>query len=164
MNSILETFGQQPIDVYSRVGAWPLILSIVNVWKGVGMGTLMYYSSLMSVDTALYEAAEIDGANRFQRMRYISIPHLISLVCVFTILGASHLISGNFDLFYVIPRNSTMLYETTDILNTYVYRALKGGTYSLGATINLVQSVVGMFLIIGANLIVKKISPENSMF
>lgn len=164
LNSILEAFGQQSIDVYSTVGAWPLILSIVNVWKGVGMGTLMYYSSLMSVDTALYEAAEIDGANRFQRMRYISIPHLIPLVCVFTILGASHLISGNFDLFYVIPRNSTMLYETTDILNTYVYRALKGGSYSLGATVNLVQSVVGMFLIIGANLIVKKISPENSMF
>lgn len=164
MNSILATFGQEPIDVYANVGIWPLILSVVHVWKGIGMGTLMYYSSLMSVDTSLFEAAEINGANRFQRMWYISIPHLASLACIFTILNASSLIGGNFDLFYVIPRNTTMLYDTTDILNTYVYRALQGGEYSLGATTGLVQSVVGMFLVVTANWIVKKISPENSMF
>ena len=164
MNEILSIFGVAPIDVYTKIGAWPVILSIVKVWKGIGMGTLMHYASLMGVDTALYEAAKIDGANRWQCMRYISIPHVVPLVCIFTILNASHLISGDFDLFYVIPRNTTILYDTTDILNTYTYRALTGGDFSMGATVGFVQSLVGMFLILFANLIVKKISPENSMF
>ena len=91
-------------------------------------------------------------------------PQLVPLVCIFTILGAGSLINGNFDLFYIIPRNSTILYETTDILNTYVYRALSHGNYSMGATVGFVQSVVGLLLVLGANLVVKKISPENSMF
>ena len=164
MNQVLRALGKDPVDVYMNVGYWPLILTIVNIWKGIGMGSMMYFASLMGVDTSLYEAAEIDGANRFQRMRYISIPHLVPLVCIFTILGAGSLINGNFDLFYIIPRNSTILYETTDILNTYVYRALKNGTYAMGASVGLVQSVVGMILVITTNLIVNKISPDNSVF
>lgn len=164
INSILGLWGQNPIDVYTMPSVWPLILTIVNVWKGIGMGSLMHYSALMGVDPALYEAATIDGANRFQRMRYISLPHVIPLVCIFTILNAGHLINGNFDLFYVIPRNSTILYNTTDILNTYVYRALSNSDYSMGATVGFVQSFVGMILVFTANLIVKKISPENSVF
>lgn len=164
MNQVLRVLGKDPVDVYMDAGYWPLILTIVNIWKGIGMGSMMYFASLMGVDTSLYEAAEIDGANRFQRMRYISIPHLVPLVCIFTILGAGSLINGNFDLFYIIPRNSTILYETTDILNTYVYRALKNGTYAMGASVGLVQSVVGMILVITTNLIVSKISPDNSVF
>ena len=97
-------------------------------------------------------------------MRYISIPHLIPLVCIFTIMGAGSLISGNFDLFYIIPRNTSILYETTDILDTYVYRALSSGTYAMGATVGLIQSIVGMILVVVTNLAVKKISPDNSMF
>lgn len=164
MNQVLELFGKEPLDVYMNAGYWPAILTIINIWKGIGMGSMMYYASLMGVDTALYEAAEIDGANRFQKMKCISIPHLIPLVCIFTILSAGSLINGNFDLFYVIPRDTKILYETTDILNTYVYRALQEGSYAMGATVGLIQSVVGMFLVTGTNLIVRKISPENSMF
>lgn len=164
MNSILTFFGKDPVDVYTNSAWWPAILTIVNLWKGVGMGSMMYFAALMGIDTKLYEAAELDGATRFQKMRYISLPQLVPLVCIFTILGAGSLINGNFDLFYIIPRNSTILYETTDILNTYVYRALSNGNYSMGATVGFVQSVVGLLLVLGANLVVKKISPENSMF
>lgn len=164
LNQVIGLFGGSGVDVYMEPGYWPFILTIVNIWKGIGIGSMMYFASLMGIDTALYEAAEIDGAGRFQKMRYISLPHLVPLVCIFTILGAGSLINGNFDLFYIIPRNSTILYESTDILNTYVYRALKNGTYSMGATVGLVQSVVGMVLVVVTNLVVKKISPENSMF
>lgn len=164
LNQILGLFGQGNMDVYMEPGYWPLILTLVNIWKGIGIGSMMYFAALMGIDTSLYEAAEIDGAGRFQKMRYISIPHLVPLACIFTILGAGSLINGNFDLFYIIPRNTTILYETTDILNTYVYRALKNGTYAMGATVGLVQSAVGMLLVLGTNLIVKKVSPENSMF
>ena len=164
MNSIIELFGSEPIDVYVRPGYWPFILTIVSIWKGIGIGSLMYFASLMGIDPALYEAASIDGADRFQRMTHISVPHLIPLVCIFTIMHAGSLISGNFDLFYVISRDVGVLYETTDILNTYVYRALRTGSYSMGATVGFVQSVVGLILVLGANWIVKKISPDNSMF
>jgi len=164
LNQILNLLGQTPLDVYTKPAYWPLILTIVNIWKGVGMGSVMYFAALMGIDTSLYEAAEIDGAGRFQKMLYISIPHLIPLVCIFTIMSMDNLVSGNFDLNYVIPRDSKMLYETTDILNTYVYRALADGSYSLGATTGFAQSVVGLVLVVLANWIVKKISPENAMF
>lgn len=164
LNHLLVALGGESIDAYMNAAYWPAILTIVKIWKGIGMGSLMYFASLMGIDPSLFEAAEIDGAKRFQRIRYISIPHLIPLICIFLIMGADDLISGNFDLFYVIPRDVSMLYRTTDILNTYVYRALQLGDYSIGAAVSLLQSVVGMILVIVSNMTVKKISPENSMF
>ncbi len=164
MNRLIEFMGGEPLDVYTKPGAWPVILTIVNIWKGIGMGSLMYYASLMGIDASLFEAAELDGAGRFQKMRYISLPHLIPLVCIFVILGAGSVIGGHFDLFYVIPKNSSAVYATTDVLDTYVYRALQDGSYAMGATVDLFKGVVSMILVASANLIVKKISPENSMF
>ena len=164
VNLIRTSLGMTAIDYMSDAGAFRTLYILSGIWQSAGYGTILYIATLSGVDPSLYEAAEIDGANRFQKMRYISLPHLIPLVCIFTILGAGSLINGNFDLFYIIPRNSTILYETTDILNTYVYRALQNGTYAMGATVGLVQSVVGMILVLGTNLIVRKISPDNSMF
>lgn len=164
MNQIIQFFGGDPVDVYMNSKYWPFILTVVNIWKGIGMGSMMYFAALMGIDTSLYEAAEIDGASRFQKMLHISLPHLVPLICIFTIMNAGTLISGNFDLFYVIPRNTSTLYATTDILNTYVYRSLQESSYAIGATTGLIQSVVGMFLVLLSNWIVKKISPDNSMF
>lgn len=164
MNQIIQFFGGDPVDVYMNPKYWPFILTVVNLWKGIGMGSMMYFAALMGIDTSLYEAAEIDGASRFQKMLHISLPHLVPLICIFTIMNAGSLISGNFDLFYVIPRNTSTLYATTDILNTYVYRSLQESSYAIGATTGLIQSVVGMFLVLLSNWIVKKISPDNSMF
>ena len=164
MNQIIQFFGGDPVDVYMNSKYWPFILTVVNIWKGIGMGSMMYFAALMGIDTSLYEAAEIDRAGRFQKMLHISLPHLVPLICIFTIMNAGTLISGNFDLFYVIPRNTSTLYATTDILNTYVYRSLQESSYAIGATTGLIQSVVGMFLVLLSNWIVKKISPDNSMF
>lgn len=144
MNQIIQFFGGDPVDVYMNPKYWPFILTVVNLWKGIGMGSMMYFAALMGIDTSLYEAAEIDGASRFQKMLHISLPHLVPLICIFTIMNAGSLISGNFDLFYVIPRNTSTLYATTDILNTYVYRSLQESSYAIGATTGLIQSVVGM--------------------
>lgn len=164
MNQVITGLGGDKIDVYTNAGVWPLILSLVKIWKGIGMGSMMYFASLMGIDTSLFEAAEMDGATRWQKMRYISIPHLVPLICIYIILGVEQLVGGNFDLFYLIPRDVPLLYDTTDILSTYVYRALASGTYAMGAAVGLLQSVVGMLLVVIANLIVKKISPDNSLF
>lgn len=162
--NLLAKFGVEDFDAYMTLGVWPLILTIVYIWKGVGTGSLMYYASLVGADQAIYEAAEIDGASRLQRMRYISIPHLKPMYCIFLIMGVGGLVGGNFDLYYVIPRDVKMLYPVTDILPTYVYRALSEGNYAMGATVGIVQGVIGMFLVIGTNAIVRKISPEDAMF
>ena len=164
MNQLRAMFGQGAVDVYMTPSAWPAILTIVNIWKGIGMGSMMYFAALMGIDTSLYEAATIDGATHLQQTWYISLPHLVPLVSIFTILAAGHVFSGNFDLFYLIPRDVSILYPTTDVLPTYVYRALKEGTYATGATVSLVQSVTGLILVIVTNLTVRKISPENSLF
>lgn len=164
LTSILAKFGIENFDAYMTLWIWPLILTIVYIWKGVGTGSLMYYASLVGADQAIYEAAEIDGASRLQRMRYISIPHLKPMYCIFLIMGVGGLVGGNFDLYYIIPRDVKVLYPVTDILPTYVYRALSDGNYAMGATVGIVQGVIGMILVIGTNAIVRKISPEDAMF
>lgn len=91
MNQIIQLFGGDPVDVYMNAKYWPFILTVVNLWKGIGMGSMMYFAALMGIDTSLYEAAEIDGAGRFQKMLHISLPHLVPLICIFTIMNASSL-------------------------------------------------------------------------
>lgn len=164
LNQVLSALGGETVDVYSNAKYWPFILTFVNLWKGLGMGVLMYYASLMGIDPSLYEAAIMDGANRWQRARYISIPHLVSLMCILGILGMGNVLGGEFGLFYQIPRDVATLYETTDVLSTYLFRGLQNSSYGISSAIGLMQSVITLVLTVAVNYIVKKISPENSMF
>lgn len=164
LTNVLRMIGVEDFDAYMTTGVWPVILTIVYIWKNVGTGSLMYYASLIGSDQAVYEAAEIDGASRLQRMRYISIPHLMPMYCIFLIMGVGGLVGGNFDLYYIIPRDVKVLYPVTDVLPTYIYRALSEGNYAMGATVGIVQGLIGMILVIATNRFIKKISPENAMF
>ena len=164
-NRIITTFGGNPIEWYSDPKYWPFILTIVEVWKTVGMSSIMYYAAMMGIDETLFEAARIDGATRWQEIRYIMIPELGSIICTMLILGMGTLISGDFGLFYQVPMNLGILYPTTDIINTYTFRGLMSATnWGMTSAVGLFQSVVSLILIVGSNLIIKKIEPENSMF
>lgn len=164
VNNVMEAFGREGIAWYQEPKYWPFILTITHVWQTVGMNSILYYSSLMGMDASLLEAAKIDGANLPQQIRYVLIPHLTQIMVITTILAIGHLFSGDFGLFYQVTKDQGLLYSTTDIINTYTYRALLGGSMSKSTAVNLFQSGVGFVLVVITNAIVKKISPEHSMF
>lgn len=164
LNAAIKLFGGDPVQWYTDPKYWPWILCIVHVWQSLGSGCLYYYAALTGMDPTLLEAAELDGANTLQKTWHVLIPTLVPIMVMMTILGIGGLFSGDMGLFYQIPRDSGVLYETTDIINTYTYRALLNGSLEKSAAVGLFQSVVGLILVVGTNAIVRKVSPENSMF
>lgn len=163
-NAIITAFGGEKIQWYSQPQYWPVILLLVQVWRTVGMSSVIYYSALMGLDEGLLEAATLDGANKWQQIIYVMIPHLIPTMVISTILNIGHMFSGDFGLFYQVPKDQGLLYPTTDIINTYTYRALKAGSMAKSTAVGLFQSAAGFFMVVLTNAIVRKISPENSLF
>jgi len=165
LNRLLVDFGFDPVMWYMEPKYWPFILTIVNLWKGMGFGALMYYAAIVGVDQSYYEAARIDGATRFQIAVKVTIPMIMPLIAIMLILSLGGLLNGDFGLFYFIPNNSAYLYPTTDIISTYVYRALMKSTdLGMVTAIGLFQNVVGFVLILLTNYVVRKINDENSLF
>ena len=163
-NKLMSILGRENVNWYGTASAWPYILTATKVWMSLGTGCLFYYSALTAIDPSLFEAARIDGANALDEVRHICLPSLLPIISILTILGIGNLFSGDFGLFYTVPKNQGILYETTDIINTYVFRALQGGSLSKSTAVNLFQSLVGLILVLTSNGIIRKISPENSMF
>ncbi|BCJ93861.1 sugar ABC transporter permease [Anaerocolumna cellulosilytica] len=165
LNQILNFFGINSINWYLEPKYWVAILPVVNVWKTVGLNSIMYYAALMGIDEQLFEAATVDGAGKWKQIRHITIPSLVPLMTILTILHVGNVIKGDFGLFYNIPRNVGLLYPTTDIIDTYIYRGLQtGDDIGITTAVGLFQSFVGFIMVVVTNKIVKKISPENTLF
>lgn len=164
VNAVIKALGGDAIAWYSEPKYWPWILTVTHIWQTVGMNSVIYYASLMSLDESLLEASTLDGANRWQQICHVIIPHLVPVMVVTTVLAMGSIFSGDFGLFYQVPKDQGTLYATTDIISTYTYRALLGGSLEKSAAVGLFQSVVGFVMVVATNAIVKKISPENSMF
>lgn len=164
LNGWITSMGGDKIDWYTKPAYWPLILTVVYMWSGIGMQSVIYYASLVSLDSGLLEAARLDGANKFRQIWHVMIPHLIPLIIIQNILAIGQLFQGDFGLFYLVTKSSGLLFPTTDIINTYTYRALASGDLDRSAAVGLAQSVAGLITVVTANKIVKKISPENSLF
>ena len=122
--TILPFFGKEAINWYSESKYWPVILVIVNTWKGVGYGCLIYISSISGIDPSFYEAAELDGASKWKQIRYITLPSIMPSVITLTLLNIGRIFYSDFGLFYQVTQNSGQLYDTTNVIDTYVYRAL----------------------------------------
>lgn len=164
-NSVITNLGGDPVNWYSEPKYWPFILVFTSLWKGLGYGSIIYYASIMSIDPTYHEAALIDGASRWQRIRFVILPHLRSIVTIMLILSIGSIFSADFGLFYQLPRNSGALYNVTNVLDTYVYRSLMNlGDIGMSTAAGLYQSTVGFFLIILANKIVNKIDPDSALF
>lgn len=165
LNDIIVRFGGEPIQWYSDPDLWPPILIIAYLWKFVGMDMILFYSALMGIDTTLYEAAEIDGASKFKQFIHVTVPCIAPMICMLLITKCGHIFKGDFGLFYQLPRNQGVLYPTTDVLDTYIFRVLRvNSNPSLSAAAGLIQSVVGFGMVLLVNKIIKTINPDNSLF
>lgn len=162
---IIHAVTGRNIAFYSHPAYWIVILPLVGVWKGTGFGSLVYYSCLLSIDKELFEAAEIDGATKLQSIRNISLPFLMPMICVMTILAVGRIMRSDFGLFYFVPRNVTSLYPVTDVLDTYVFRALTiNSDFGMSSAVGVFQSVVGFVLIILTNKFAKRYNTDYSLF
>ena len=164
LNQLIIALGCSKIQWYSNSKYWPAILTITHIWQTVGMNCIIYYASLMSLDDSLLEAARLDGANKWQETWHVVIPHLIPVMVISTILGLGSLFQGDFGLFYQVPKDVGLLYPTTDVINTYTYRALQSGSFGKSTAVSLFQSTMGCLMVLITNGIVRKVSPENSLF
>lgn len=165
LNQVLTAFGRDKIDWYVTQTPWPFMLPLFNIWKSAGYSTIVYYGSIMGIDQEIYEAAEIDGCTGIQKIKYITLPLLVPTAVILGILAIGKVMRADFGLFYYMPNNSGMLYEVTDVIDTYIYRALRlTGNVGVSAAIGFFQSVVGMLLVITVNKIVAKISPDNTLY
>ena len=165
INKFLTKIGLPAVQWYNSPKLWPGILTVVSVWKGVGMNTVMYYAALMGIDSQIFEAAELDGANKLQKIWNITIPSLIPIITILFILSIGNIFRADFGLFYQVTRDVGALYETTDVLDTYIFRTMKEiGDMPISSAVGLLQSVVGFIFVVTVNKIVGKIDPERSLF
>ena len=163
--SILPLFGLDPIQWYNEPKYWPFILILVNTWKGVGYGCLIYISSINGIDPTYFEAARLDGATKWQQIRYITLPTLVPAIITLTLFSIGKIFYSDFGLFYQVPRNSGTLYSTTNVIDTYVYRGLMQlGNVGMASAAGFYQSIVGFFLVLISNGVVRKVSKENALF
>ena len=164
INNLMVSFGADKQDWYSVANIWPFVLTIVHIWGGVGMSSVIYYAALVSLDSGLLEAATLDGANKLQQIRHVMIPHLVPIIIIQCILAVGRLFTGDFGLFWQVPKNSGAIYATTDVINTYTFRALQSGDMARSAAVGLAQSAAGLIAVVLTNAIVKRIEPENALF
>ncbi|MEG0047796.1 MAG: ABC transporter permease subunit [Clostridia bacterium] len=165
INSVLATYGVKPVLWYSKVEAWPFILVFTAIWKSVGYSSVMYLATITGISRDYYEAAAMDSATKWQQFCHITLPFLKPMLIILTLLSIGKIFYADFGLFYHLPRQSGQLYPVTNVIDTYVYNGLKvTGNIGMSAASNFYQSVVGFVLVLAANLTVRKIDPEYSLF
>lgn len=159
-----KTFGMNT-KFYATASLWPLILTIVKMWNSVGYGSVLYMSVLAGIDTELYEAADIDGANKWQKIWNITLPALIPMITVMLLLSVGSVMRSDTGLFYQVTRNNGALYSTTQVIDSYVLNSiLKSSNFGFTAATSFFQSVGGLLLMLLSNGLVRKIAPENALF
>jgi putative aldouronate transport system permease protein len=165
INRLLSRFGIDAIAWYREPGYWPLLLTLTALWKGVGYGSILYLAVMLGISPEYYEAAKIDGASKLQQIRYITLPHLAPVVIILTLFAVSNIFRSDFGLFFNVTRNQSVLYPTTDVIDTFVYRALRQmNDLGMSAAAGVYQSVVGFVLVLVVNWIVRRIDPDRALF
>lgn len=163
--TVLPFLGIQEIDWYTVPKYWPMILTITYLWKSVGYNAIVYMASISGIDKGIFEAAEIDGANRLQQIVYITLPMIKPTITIMMLMATGRVFYSDFGLFYQVPMDSGQLNGVTQTIDTYVYRGLmQNANVSLSAAAGFYQSICGFLLVVGVNKIVRTFDPDNALF
>lgn len=165
MNNLITSLGADPVNVYNNPKLWPYILVFLKTWKGIGYGSVVYLAAITGLDQEMFEAAEIDGANVWQKIFRIILPLLVPTIMIMLLLSLGQIFRGDFGLFYQLIGNNQKLLPSTDIIDTFVFRALMSSSdIGMASASGLYQSVVCFFTIVFCNFLVKKAEPEYALY
>lgn len=165
LNYYLKAFGLPPVDFYAHTAAWSYILVFFNNWKFLGYNSLIYLAAILSIDQHLFEAAEMDGATIMQRIRLITIPMLSPTIVIMLLLAIGQLFRGNFQLFYNVVGNDGLLYNRTDVIDTFVFRSLiTNPDIGMSSAAGLYQAVMCLIIILATNFAIRKYNPDYALF
>ncbi len=166
INNILRSMNKPEYDFYINANVWMWLIPIFYFWKSTGYGTIVYMSTISGISDELYEAADLDGASFLQEIRYITLPCLRPTFIILVLMALGQIMRGQFDLFYQLIGETPRLYETTDIIDTFVFRSLRstGVTVNRGTAVGIYQSIIGCLLIVTVNTIVRKAEPDYALF
>ncbi|MFC5407398.1 ABC transporter permease [Cohnella soli] len=165
INRTLKDIGMDPISWYNKPHYWPAILTIISVWKTAGYQAVIYLAAITGISPEYYESAQIDGATKWQRIYHITLPLLRPTIIVLTLLAIGRIFYGDFGMIFGLVGDNGVLYSTTDVIDTYAYRALRQlGNFGMSSAIGLYQSVLGLVTIVVFNAIIRKVDKESSIF
>lgn len=164
-NSIIAAFGGKSVNWYTEPKYWPFILTIVYLWKSFGYNSIIYFATVIGIDSSLYEAAVIDGASSWQRIWHVTLPGLKTTIITLTLLSVGRIFYSDFALFYQVPQDSGMLSSVTQTIDVYVYKGLTQlNDVGRSSAAGFYQSIVGFITVLVANLIVRKVDSESALF
>jgi putative aldouronate transport system permease protein len=162
VNVVLRALGREPIAFGTDPKLWPWLLTLIRIWKGTGSGCVLYLAALAGINPELYEAAEIDGANRLHKILHISLPLLLPVIILLTLLAIGRIFYGDFGMIYALVGNNALLYETTDVIDTYIIRALQSTTnFGMSTAVGFSQSILGFIMVFGSNWLVRVYSRRH---
>jgi len=165
LNNALRSLGIEPVNIYNEAGVWKYILFAFKLWKELGYGMVIYLAAIVSIDQQMYDAAKIDGANVFQRLRYVTLPSIFPVVVLLFLLSVGQIFRGEFGLFYQLIGNNGILYDQTDIIDTFVFRALlTSSDIGMAAAAGFYQSIMCFITIVLINYVVKRVNPDYALF
>jgi len=165
LNALIKATGGDPIKIYSMAGAWPLIIILVHLWQSTGYGSIVYFAAIMGIDKGLFEAAAIDGASAWQRIRYVILPSLKPTFIILLLFSLGGIMHGNFGLFWNLIGNNASLFSTTDIIETSVYRmVMSQNNFTTSTAVGLYQSLFGFAIVMIANWTVRKMNKDYALF
>jgi putative aldouronate transport system permease protein len=157
--------GDSAINWYASAKYWPFILTIVHFWQSTGQSSIIYMASIGGIDKGLYEAARIDGANKFKQIWYVTLPLLKPMMILMLLLAVGRIFNSDFGLFYQVPLGSGLLYNTTQTIDTYVYRSLlELNNVGMSSAASVFQAVIGFLLVILSNAFVRLVDKDNALF
>lgn len=165
INGLLKSWNLQPINWYGEAKYWPAIMVLISMWKGTGYFAIIYLAGMLAINPEYYEAARIDGASKWQEIRFVMLPLIRPLVIINVLLGVGRIFYANFDFFYNVTRDSSLLLSTVDVIDTYVFRSLTAvGNYNLASAAGFFQATVGFVLVLLANWLVRRYDADQALF